>query len=168
VVAATSVSENGQFEIAGIREGSYRLRVAGEFGSDMAASDEADIKISVADIVRKDFRLLPENTSISTLLIGSSPQISKLSATLVRGSSTRIFLGGNGLNSGIAKIEILGTGIVLGPNDLRFLDYGNSVKVISFELPESADLADGEYSLLVEDLKGVRRFIVGALSIIGQ
>lgn len=168
LVAASRVSENDQFEILGVREGSYRLRIAGEFGKDLVASDEAEINVSVADIVRKDFRLQSANAAFSSMLLGSSPQISRLPAILVRGNASRVFLGWYGLDSGIVMIKISGTGIVVGTDDLRFLDYGKSLKVISLDHPGFAELGEGEYSIQVEDSKGVKRFLVGALSIVDQ
>lgn len=169
LVAASTASDDGQYELSGISEGSYRLRVAGEFGDNLVASDEAPIQILVADLVRKSFKLDPANAAFSAGLIGTTPQLARLPATIRRGSVHRLFVGAAGLESGIARIQVSGTDLIVRSDEfLGFESYGNSVKVISFDLAGSYALADGEYSILIEDRKGVRRFMVGALTIFGQ
>lgn len=163
IVAASAVSDDGRYELGGIRDGSYRLRVAGEFGEALAASDEEIIQISTADIVRKDFKLLPAKILFTADLFGTSPQIGRLPGVVGSGDFQSLFIGGKRLDIEAAKVSISGTDISIVRDAFRFNNYGEAVKVISFELPLAAGLANGEYSVLIEDDAGNRRFLPGAL-----
>lgn len=163
LVAAAAVSSSFAYEIAGVPEGSYRIRVAAETDSLGVASSGDLLDLQVADVVRKNFKVVPAPTSLPDAFLGSTPQIARLPATFTALAPRSLFVGGALKNDSIDEIRISGTEIAFGRDDIRFADYGNSVKLIALEFPGEPALAPGLYSVEITDHKGVTRFLLGAL-----
>jgi hypothetical protein len=166
LAAAATVSNDGVFELGGIREGAYRIRVAAEIGENQTASVEQSLQISVADLAVTDLKLVPAKVSFTADLFGTTPQIARLPGIVRSMGLQTIFIGGKDLDTNTARMGISGTDILIGSDALRVSKYSNSVKVISFDLPPGSPLSEGEYTLLIEDSNGVRRFLIGALVVL--
>jgi hypothetical protein len=163
MVAATSVREGAQYELAGVSAGSHRLRVAAEIGEYSVASAESAVVVEVAELVRNDFNLTTVKATFSASLVGSTPQIAKLPARFSVSGPKSLFVGGKWTDSAIAEIRILGTDLSFRSEEFRLSDYGSSVRVIGIDLPLEPKLGSCIYSLVIEDTKGIKRYLIGAL-----
>ena len=166
LLAAGLVSDGGIYELKGLRKGTYRLRVAAEIGTNISAFAEESVQVSVGDISGRDIKLTPAKVSFSAYLFGTSPQIAALPGKIQPGGSSSIFIGGRGVDKHVAKVGISGVMEPFGSPDFRVSDYGDAVKVISFQIPDGLLTTPGEYSILLEDSTGVRRFLIGALVVV--
>lgn len=166
VVAGRAVLARGEFELGGLRDGTYLLRVAAEFGEKLVAFEEATIQVSVGEIVNRNFNLLTRSASFTASLFGTSPQIGRLPGVYRSAGYNSLFIGGHGLDSGLKEVLISGTDIAIARDAFRVTEYSQSVKVINFDLPTGPFLSRGEYTLIIEDNKAIRRFLPGALVVI--
>lgn len=166
VVAAAAVSGDGSYEMGGLRGGSYRLRVAAEIGDTLVASKEAIVDVSPADILIRNIKLQFARAAFAATLFGTSPQIARSPGVVRSGTVYSLFIGGRSLDAGVVTVGVAGTDLSVGLDSLRFDKYDASLNVMSLVLPSDATLPQGEYSVLIEDNNGVRRFLPGALVVL--
>jgi len=163
VAAASTTKADGTFRIGGISEGRYRVFVSSEAGPNLSASDSTDVSVATADDLRIDLEARYRESHFRPRFLGNSPQLAQLPIMINPDRPARIYLGGNGIASLIAGIRFSTERIASGMELPQALDFGDSVKVIAYEVSVAGDLPRGEYTLIIDDQNGVQRFLVGAI-----
>jgi len=164
VVASKRTSRDGVFNILGVPEGNYRVFA-------QSLDTNKGFAVQIAKVRTEIDEDTPVQGSLKTQsapnieLLGLNGQLSNLPIQLVAGQTTRIYVGGKGLNAGDLVVGIQGPFFESVRGSQIAMDYGIGLNVLSAEIQVSPDTPSGEYSIYVADGKGSRRYLIGAVTL---
>ncbi|HKQ99050.1 MAG TPA: matrixin family metalloprotease [Pyrinomonadaceae bacterium] len=190
VIASNVTLANGSYHIEGLQPGSYRV-FAQPLGGAVFASEIASQRGAYAGLAigqRLPFRteelgavnvtagntaaLNAQLSGVPSLLnpsfIGTGGQLSTVAVPVIPSGTYKIFVAGEGISSAqLAKSGITSSSafITIDPASIADADFGNGLKVVSFDLTVSADAPAGDYSLRLQSLTGEIAYLVGGLTV---
>jgi hypothetical protein len=99
-------------------------------------------------------------------VIGLNGELSTAALPLEPGETTRIYVGGEGLDQVLADgISVSSPFIIVNPVTVAPEEFGTSYPVISFEIVVAPDAPPGEYSIRLQLPSGELAYLPGALTI---
>lgn len=167
VVAATAIAADGVFRIGGIGEGKYRVFVQYDLAAGRVTSGSADVSLELGDDVQVGLDL-PPAVSVPISYIGLNAQLAQLPLIVPAGQTHRIWAGGSAFAAEGVTPRPNSDAVFTNTDSLRFTEYGSNVRALSFEIRVAAETPAGEYTLPFEAANGVRRYMIGALSVIAN
>lgn len=162
LIAAAASADNGTFRIEGIPDGDHVVRAFVRYPKGLVSSGEAKVSISTFDTKRANLKLSQPAEGIVPTLLGSSYQLRRASVRFSPVNPT-LLLGGDGALDSVVRIGISGTEQWFLSSGAVPFNQNQSVNVIQFDLASLESMQAGEYSILIEDVNGVRSYIPGAL-----
>jgi hypothetical protein len=164
VVASKRTPTDIGFNIAGVPEGNYRV-FAQSSGARGAAVQIGKAVVTIDEESSIQGTLKPPGNIAKLEFIGLNGQLSSLPIQLNAAQTSRLFVGGKGLNPNEVIVGIQGPYFEAVKGSQFAMDYGNGLLVASVEIRVAPDTPAGEYSVFVQDAKGSRRFLTGAVVI---
>ena len=189
VVAGAIASFSGDYQLAGLPPGSYRLNAQSAngllTGTDIGAAESEDLtntslgrtfEISRAPLVVKSgvnvnaapvFLLANDPpATIHPRMIGLNAELSTVAVPLEAGKTFTIYVGGEGVDqiaeNGISTSSPL---IRIVPETLSSEEFATPYPVISFQVTVGADAPVGDYSIRLQSATGERCYLAGAITI---
>ncbi len=164
LVAGGSPKDDGTFRIEGISEGDYILRAFVREPNGKVTSSEAKLSLSALDSKTIILKLPSSAAGVVPDLLGTSFQVGR-SAVRFSSGYRSLLIGGDDSLLRVARIGISGSDVWIAAGEPISFEGSQSVKVLQFDLSTFSELSPGEYSLVIEDINGVRTFMPGVLNI---
>lgn len=165
VLAETLTGANGSFHLDGLDAGRYLIFSQDLKDKGAAARQFEEIELASGKSVHLTKTITDAPSNFDLQYVGFNGQLSRLSVPLNGGKSYVVYLGGQNLDPKKLRVGFNARAISITPDSLVEHDYGDDFSVISLEIKVSPKILPGEYSLFVENEKGEKKFIPGALTI---
>jgi len=166
VRADAATANDGTFRFDGLSRGSYSLYAQDRSGVFAALhGDVGEVVAGIEEPAVVNKKLLAGKGEFRLDFLGFNGQLSDIAIALNRGKSYTIYLGGKNLDPARLTVGFNSKFLSIVPDTIRSLDFGSDVSVISFELRVDRKTPAGDYSVFVASEDGVKRYIVGGLTI---
>ena len=167
VTHAGNGSKNGSFELNGMTLGSYDIlaQANDETGAALGAVwlGSGAIDFGTNKLSGKPGSFAQVGFRIEA--VGIEDQLSKRAISVGRGHNYRLLVGGKGLDMKGLSFGTTSSLIVLKPGSQAVQDFEGRLPVVTLDLTIDNSVPPGEYSLFVESPTGLRRYLVGAISV---
>jgi hypothetical protein len=163
----TKASAGGEFHLAGLNEGKYRVfaHETSRTKNALPVQEIGTAVVTTGETAVVNARAIAGVRDLELSYLGFNGQLSEMAVTLSPGRSYMVYLGGRNLDPRKLDIRFTSPKLYAIPGSLRSLDYGDEISVITFEVRVGRRAAKGEYSIYVESDRGDRRAIVGGITV---
>ena len=157
---------DGSFKLDGLSGGTFALFAQerangfptrdGRIGDFAASSNETNALNKKISTGKGNFRLE---------FLGFNGQLSDIAVSVNPGKTYTIYLGGKNLDPKVITAGFTSPFLTVVPNSLQSVDFGSDVSVLSFDMRVDADTPVGDYSVFAQTESGLRRYIVGGITV---
>ncbi|HMQ02709.1 MAG TPA: matrixin family metalloprotease [Pyrinomonadaceae bacterium] len=167
LAAQATTGTDGNVVIPGLRYGSYTVYTERKQRAKRSVQSQMIGKISISDEAPATLvkRLSAGNDEIEVEYTGFNGQLTFNSVPINAGKAYTLYVGGRNLDSKSVSIRFSTPFLELTPGSISFLDYGEGLTVLSFEVSASHEIPVGEYSVFLETPSGGRSSIPGAIAV---
>lgn len=194
VVAASVTQISGDYHLAGLAPGAYRL-ILQTLNGPVAADDIASsgglysgltqttpsfrssfgmsstlsqiINVSANSALELDLFIFPHPApSLKPRVIGMNEELSTVALPVEPGKTFTIYVAGEGVDEVLANsISVSGPFMTVDPASVVLEEFGTPYPVISFNVTVAPDAPAGEYSIRLQLSNGEFAYLAGALTI---
>lgn len=164
IIAQTKVSEEGEFQLAGVSAGSYSIFLK-DTENNFSSVELGEVEIGKDQITEFESEFLREERDFEILYIGFNGQLSELPITLNPGKSYVIYIGGRNLNPETAQIKFNSPFIEITSKKFVRHNFGNELSVFSFEINLDDKTPLGEYGFLLQNGESGADYLIGGISV---
>ncbi|HKP47476.1 MAG TPA: matrixin family metalloprotease [Pyrinomonadaceae bacterium] len=180
VMASDTTDANGDFKIAGLTPGTYRLLVQSsdpksESGNSARAADSFraieianQLRITANRVTPVSYVLVPpQNTpaAVRARFIGNNNELSTVSLPALRGTKVTVYVSGDAVDQIVVNgVLISSPYLTVNPASVAVHQYNNS-RSLSFDVTVATDAPDGDYSIKLQANTGETTFLIGALTV---
>lgn len=167
VVAERLTNGDGVFTFEGLEEAVYKIYSQGiqtnalNFSSEYVG--ETIVKNEKTQTINKTIK--QSNSSLGLQYIGFNGQLAQLAVTLNKGNSYIVFLGGKNFQTENIEVGFNSPYLTEVPESRTVYDYGEGIKVISFEIKVGSNIPFGSYSVFAKSKSGKKEYLVGGITI---
>lgn len=163
VIAAASTQPDGSFRLGGIPFGKSVLYAQGNSSSPTFVSELGEFNINGRPIANVSRKLDIAPADSETEYLGFNGQLSGMAVTVNSGSAYFLMIGSR--SNSVADRIGSASGFILVDPETSLGDFGSGIRTIGFEAAVSAETPPGEYSLVIRNPAGERRFLIGGLTV---
>jgi hypothetical protein len=170
IFAGTTSNSQGSFQFKGLPVGKYDIFVQGKIDSKKSLDnfvsenlDEIEVKSQKTTVFEKQIEKFSNRLEVEYL--GFNGQLSKLAVPINAGKSYPIYLGGKNLDINDISVQTNSRFLNIAETKLIKYDFGSEFNVFSFELNVESEISEGEYTLLFQNEKGQKSYLVGKLTV---
>jgi hypothetical protein len=151
--------------MGGISVGKFNMFVQnGDGENQTAAVDLGKITIAAKRTEIISRRLDKNPLELRLDYVGLNGQLSEMAVPLNADNSYFLLLGSSGLDVGNVRVGSSSEMLSIDPRTFPGT-YGTGIGTLGFEVSVSAEAQPGEYSLLIRNETGARRYLIGALTV---
>ena len=191
VVASSVSSISGQYRIAGLRPGVYRVfaqpldlilasdLIASEsragrseptppFRSFVAtnATPSQSVNVSADSALRLGFQVFPAPSALAPRLIGMNGELSTMPLPLRAGDKVTIYIAGDGLEDVFLEgLSVSSSLIRVVPESLKPAAFDISFAVIAIDIAVDERIQPGDYTIRLQSRSGELAYMPGAITI---
>ena len=165
VAAATTVQSDGSFRMGGLPTGKIKLYVqSADDEVQTPADDVGEVTVTAKQTEVISERLERYSADLRLDYLGLNGQLSQTAVPVNAGSSYFLLLGSTGLEVNGTRVESSSDLLTVEPRTYPGT-YGNGVRTLGFQVSISSDTPAGEYSLLIRNEAGSRRYLIGGITV---
>ena len=163
LIAATVPEKDGRYRFGGVHEGEFLLFASADGPLDDFGSHSSTIVVNLEEITKKDFVLRTSKPGVRVQSLGTQMRIGEIPIDLAA-ISGELYLGLRGSPHDISRVSVSGGRLSFAKiSDPKTNPFFSSVKVVAFGVTSSSELPEGEYTLVIEGINGVKQYLVGSL-----
>jgi hypothetical protein len=167
IAGTTITNKTGTYRLEGLAKGSYRI-YAQDDGKKLPGS--ATFQIATMEVVKGktislDAAQLKRSVPMEVRYVGLSGQLADAPIPMNGGRTYTVYFGGSNLNAARASLGTNSKFITINSETVANVDFNDRITVIRAEVTIDADAPAGDYSIFVQSGPGVRRYLVGGITV---
>jgi hypothetical protein len=164
VKAMGSSDDAGNFAIGGMSRGSVSLYARDKSG-DVVTTGELGTVTSNSELTHVTKTVAVSKSDVKLEYLGFNEQLSDIAVPLNAGKIYELYLGGQNLDPAKIKIGFTSPYLSVVPQSIESRDFGNDVSVVLLRIQVDPNTPPGDYTVYVAGPGGVKRYIVGGITI---
>lgn len=156
---------DGNFSFTGLSSGSVMLFAQDRAAEVVASGEIGTVTNSATDLTAINKTISTVKSSFELKYLGFNGQLADIALTLNAGKIYTLYLGGKNLKTGEVSVGFTSPYLSVVRNSTQTIDFGSDVSVLSIDVRIDPRTPPGDYTVYVSGAKGVKRYIVGGITV---